>query len=485
MTCTAHAVDVAVIGGGVAGLVAARRAVRDGKRVAVLEAAPSLGGLVGCHDVGGIHLDSGAEAFATRGGHVAALAAEHGLTVVTPDPAPAHVLHEGRLSALPATGVLGIPTDLEAPGLAEVLGPAGLARARQDAQLPMRPADTTTAQPTLAELVTSRMGPAVLEVLVRPIVRGVHSNEPEQLSAEALLPGITGRLHETGSLAAALAVHRAAAPAGSAVAGIDGGVHWLPVALAADIAARGGKVRTDAPVRSLRVERSGGVSGNYPSVPGPADQRVPNDGGSARWHLAGQGWQLRAEQVILACPPHSWGFLRGAALEPLRAVGRSWPGPRPADLVTLVLRAGLLPAHEAAGTLVAEPGQGAKALTYSSSKWHWVARTAGPDRAVVRLSYPPGVLPDHQPSATEALTLRDAARLTGALSPWPADALIDSRRIGLSQPVPATQHQRARLGDALDSLPGLYPAGAWWAGTGLAAVVAHAEYASNPHLPHG
>lgn len=437
-------VDLAVIGGGMAGLVTARTAARTGASVVLLEAGHSAGGLVGTHRVAGVPLDSGAESFATRGGHVAALAEELDLPVVTPRSTPARVLHSGRLYPLPATGVLGIPTDLDAPGLVDLLGPEGLARAWEDLALPVQPA---TAELTLAELVTARMGPAVLDALVRPIVRGVHSAEPEQIAADVLLPGIADRMVAAGSLTAALRQVRAAAPAGSAVAGIDGGVHRLPAALAADAAGRGAEIRTEAPVRTLR--RTAGA-----------------------WQLAGDGWELTARQVVLACPPQSWAFL-GDDLAGIAEAGRSWPAPQTADLLTLVLRAEALPEHEGAGSLVAEPGHGAKALTYSSAKWDWVARAAGSGQVVLRLSYPGGILT----SANLAeLGLRDAARLTGTGPPWPAGALVDLARSTLHPPAPAwaTASAREPVQAAVAALDGMQLTGGWWCGTGLAAVTAHA-----------
>src|SRR5690625_7535133 len=80
-----------------AGLVTAHTAVRAGADVVLLEAGPVVGGLVRAHQVAGIALDAGAESFATRGGHVGALAEELDLPVLTPRPAPARVLHSGRL----------------------------------------------------------------------------------------------------------------------------------------------------------------------------------------------------------------------------------------------------------------------------------------------------------------------------------------------------------------------------------------------------
>jgi oxygen-dependent protoporphyrinogen oxidase len=66
--------DFVVVGGGVGGLVLARRLVLGGASVIVLEASDSLGGTVARVRVGGIEVDAGAESFATRGGTVVALA---------------------------------------------------------------------------------------------------------------------------------------------------------------------------------------------------------------------------------------------------------------------------------------------------------------------------------------------------------------------------------------------------------------------------
>lgn len=70
--------DVVVIGGGVAGLVAARECARIGLRVTLLEAADAVGGAVASHTVGGLTLDSGAESFAVRAGAVADFVASLG-----------------------------------------------------------------------------------------------------------------------------------------------------------------------------------------------------------------------------------------------------------------------------------------------------------------------------------------------------------------------------------------------------------------------
>ena len=92
-----------VVGGGVAGLTAARDLAAAGLRVTLVEASDHFGGAVGAHQVAGLVLDSGAESFATRSTAVPELLDELGLAdrVVTPDPAGSWLyLPEGTILSL-------------------------------------------------------------------------------------------------------------------------------------------------------------------------------------------------------------------------------------------------------------------------------------------------------------------------------------------------------------------------------------------------
>ena len=97
--------DFVVVGGGIGGLVLARRLVLGGCSVVVLEASDHLGGTVARHTVGGIELDAGAESFATRGDTVATLARSLHLDddIVEPNPEGAW-LETGRRPGVPAAG---------------------------------------------------------------------------------------------------------------------------------------------------------------------------------------------------------------------------------------------------------------------------------------------------------------------------------------------------------------------------------------------
>ncbi len=451
MTRLSEHTDLLVVGGGMAGLVAARTAAAGGLQVAVLEAATDCGGMVGAHEVDGLVLDTGAESFATAGGAVADLANQVGLSdqVVSPHPIPALVHHEGGTYSLPAKHVLGVPTDLQAPELDTALGVEGLRQAQQDAYLP--PAAGADER-SLAGFVRARMGQQVLDRLVRPVVRVVHSVEPEDLHTDALVSDLPARVAAAGSLAAALDAVGRRTPGGSATQGLKGGVHGLVSALAADLEGNGVRLVPGTPVRSL-------------------DRRA------GRWRVttrAGETWSAGA--VLLACPPHEWAFLDPSAAPDLVRLAADWPAPSTVDLVTLVLDATQLPRHRRGGVLVTEPGANAKALTYATAKWDWLAQIAGPEREVLRLAYPAG---SHAPAEVGQVLL-DAARLLQIQIPEGALRAHARIRMTLLRPVHASgMAARVRhMRQALASLDDIDAAGAWIAGTGLAAVVPDAEAAA-------
>ncbi|GGC00576.1 protoporphyrinogen oxidase [Cellulomonas carbonis] len=445
---------VVVVGAGVAGLVAARDLAAGGRDVTVLEASPGAGGCVAPLTVDGLRVDAGAESFATRSPAVTDLLTELGLAddVVLPVASGAWLqTHRGAVP-LPRAGMLGIPGSPWAADVRAVVGVAGALRASADRLLPARVGHDAG---SLGRLVRVRQGRRVLDRLVTPVVAGVHAAHPDEADLDAVLPGVRDRLARHGSLGAAVAAMRAAAPAGSAVAGLRGGMHRLVAALVEDLTRRGVDVRSGTAV--TRVERSG-----------------------AAWRLVtADGSPLAADDVVVAVPgPVALGLL--ADVVPAAATLD-----RPADtgvvLVTMALDA---PALDAAprgtGLLVAPgaPGVRAKALTHATAKWPWLAEAAGPGRHVVRLSYGG---PGHArvPADDELFdaALADAAHLLGVplrpgqvldrvRTPWPA---------GLPQVRPGHRERVSAVRDALERERGLHAVGAWLAGTGLVSVVADAR----------
>ncbi|TFD32299.1 protoporphyrinogen oxidase [Cryobacterium cryoconiti] len=482
--------DVIVIGGGVAGLIAARSCARIGLSVTVLEATGVPGGALGSHQVAGLTLDSGAESFAVRRNAVAEFIADLGLTdeVVAPNPAGAWLqlpddrVPNGSVSVpLPKAGVLGIPGSPLADDVRRVIGWSGAWRAYADRLMPVM---TIGREHSLGALVRKRMGRRVLERLVEPVTTGVYSSAADDLEIDVVAPGLNSALTVTGSLSGAVLSLRSAAPAGSNVAGLRGGMSRLVAALVADLRHFDVEIVTDAPVTGLH--RAG--TDDAPTWTVTHAPAARETGGPDEPALEPEP-TLDARFVIIATPgAQALGLM--ADLSPAHAalVDLAWPQPTAIELATIVIDAPELDSHpRGTGVLVAAatPGVTAKALTHVTAKWEWLAEAAGPGCHVIRLSY--GRVGQDSPTARLsddellALSLHDARTILGV--DLDAAAVRGFARTvwgdALSPATVGAPERVKQVREVVAATSGLELTGAWLAGTGLASVIPDAVAAAS------
>ncbi|HKT55899.1 MAG TPA: FAD-dependent oxidoreductase [Microbacterium sp.] len=482
---------VAIVGGGMAGLVAALECAKVGIAVTVFEASGSLGGAVRSAEVAGIRVDVGAESFATRGGTVRTLVEELGLGDAVVTPAAGGAWLAGLAASgtgpdaapLPTGGVLGIPANPWDPAVVRIIGRRAAWRAYLDR---LRPPLTIGIDHSLGHLVRGRMGQVVLDRLVAPVTSGVYSARPDDIDVELAAPGLSAALTRAGSLSGAVAALRAGAEKaaqckapGSAVEGIEGGMSRLVDAVQARLEALQVQIRVATPVHAL--ERTGGKwrvvvpeagdLGESTGIRTPSPDE-PEDDAEIRNDAAGAPGDAAFDAVIVAAPE----AVARQLLAPHADLPASAESAAPVvEIVTLVVDAPELDASPRGTGVLTVPGSHiAKALTHSTAKWEWVRRAAG-GAHVVRVSFgAQGEAP-----ATEGLDDEAAARLAlseaSALLGVELTALRGFHRARFVQSQPASVLGRAEFAAgsraAIRRVEGLGAAGAWLAGTGLAQVV--------------
>jgi oxygen-dependent protoporphyrinogen oxidase len=341
--------EATVVGGGIAGLAAAWELLDRGWQVTVVEADHLLGGKLRREVVAGTSVDVGPDAFITRRPEALALCRELGLEeeLVHPGVTGAWVWARHRLRRLPDGLVAGVPTRLAPLLRSGVLGPLGCLRVAFDLvdRHPTAAADGARGRPaaadragseapppgaegapcdwSVAELVAPRLGRAVVDRLVDPLIGGIHAGPTTAMSATAVVPDLVRAATEGGSMLRALRPPRPRAhgqPAAGRAPGAGaerpplplfasprGGMAALAETLAAALDRRGARLRTGTTCTGLTP---------------PASTR-------GRWEVATDAGQWTCDGVVVAVPsPQAAELLSGvghARLARLLA-GLEWAG---------------------------------------------------------------------------------------------------------------------------------------------------------------
>jgi oxygen-dependent protoporphyrinogen oxidase len=442
-----------VVGGGIAGLAAARELATRGDDVLVLEASPQVGGKLRLAEVAGVTVDVGAEAMLARRPEGVDLAAGLGLDLVHPATTASRIWTRGALRPLPRS-VMGVPTDLDQLAASGVLSDEGLARVRAEVPAPAPDRDVS-----VGDLIGAHLGDEVVDRLVEPLLGGVYAGHARALSARATVPQVLALLDRDPSLVAA-AGRLPAAPDAPVFAGLPGGMGRLPQALARD---GGFAVRTGATVRAARRAASG-----FELTVGPAV--APEVLGCDRLVLATPA--APTSRLLAALAPDAAGELAGVEYAS-------------SAVVTLAFRledvAGVTALEEASGFLVPPvDGRTVKASTFSGTKWGWV-REAGAAAGVVLLRTSIGRHREEaalQRSDEElvAVSLADLRDATG-LAATPVDRHVQRWGGGLPQYAVGHLDRVARIRADVARVPGLAVCGAAYDGLGIPACIASAHRA--------
>lgn len=198
---------VVVIGAGLTGLTAAYRAHRMATTagepidLVVLEANDRVGGAIWTTARDGFTLEGGADSFITNKPWGVELCEELGLSdrLISADVKNrrSFVVRDGKLHPVPEGFVLMAPAKLGPFLTTPILSLPGKLRALFDLFIPRKRDD---ADESLASFVKRRFGREVLDRLVQPLVGGIYTADPIDLSLKATLPQFLGMEKEYGGL---------------------------------------------------------------------------------------------------------------------------------------------------------------------------------------------------------------------------------------------------------------------------------------------
>lgn len=425
----------------------------------VLEASPHLGGKLRVSDLAGVPVDEGAEALLLRRPEAVDLATAVGLGPDLEDAATtsAAVWSRGAMRPLPRRMVMGVPADLRDLAATGLLTRPELARVVLDR---LRPGATIADDVSVGHYVAARMGRAVVDRLVEPLLGGVYAGRAGELSLHATMPQLAPYVVGRSLLAAASASRAASDRArpttstpGAVFGAPRGGVGRLPGALVTSLKQAGVTIRTDVTVRELARTSTG-------------------------WRLVvgstAAPEEVLADAVVVAVPAAPAARLL-AGTESAAAAELAQVPYSSMAVVALAVPRGALPTLPKGSGFLVPPveGRSIKAVTLTSAKWGWYADVA-PDLVLLRASV--GRLGE------EALLQRDDAELVDQVRADLADAIglrgspVASRvtRWGGGLPQYTVGHlgRVERIRADLARHPGLTVAGAAYDGVGIPACIA-------------
>jgi oxygen-dependent protoporphyrinogen oxidase len=196
--------DVIVVGGGIAGLAAAYELNRLGISFLLLEARSRLGGVLFGEHVDDFTIDAGPDSILVQKPEGVALCQELGLgerLIPTKLPRVAFVQRHGRLHALPASSMLGIPTGLGPLLQSSLFSWSGKLRMAMERLVPARRDEVDE---SVGRFMTRRFGSEATTYVAEPLMAGIHAGDVDRLSVTALFPRLRDLEQRHGSVSRGL-----------------------------------------------------------------------------------------------------------------------------------------------------------------------------------------------------------------------------------------------------------------------------------------
>lgn len=206
---------VVVIGAGISGLAAAHRLIelQPGLELQVLEASDRIGGVLQTETVDGYMCERSADNFITNVPWAIDLCRRLDVELLQTNDQhrQAFVVRKGRLQKLPQGFLIMAPTRLWPMATTPILSILGKLRMCLEYFVPKRKEETDE---SLESFAVRRFGRETFERLIQPLVGGIYTADPSQLSLQATMPRFSDMERQYGSLVRAVLRQRKARRSG-------------------------------------------------------------------------------------------------------------------------------------------------------------------------------------------------------------------------------------------------------------------------------
>lgn len=442
---------VAVLGGGITGLSGALALQDAGADVTLFEGGPRFGGSLATVTRDGVIMELGPDSFVRTKPESIQLCERLGVELIGTgeDNARTLIVQKGRLHPIPEGFRLLAPTKWTPFLRSSLISWPGKLRMALDLILPRRPGCSDTDDVSLADFVRRRLGDEALVRLAQPMIAGIFSGDPEELSLRATMPMLLDLEQKHRSLTlgmqaqAKLTKARSAGAAYSLFRTPKDGMQALVDALVQ--ALEPSTLKLDTPVEAL-----------------------VRDGDS--W-LVRAGEDLSFDRVLVALPNRAAAAVLGV-LDP--ALGAEIAGVPLASAATVNLvwnAEGIEHPLDAFGFVVpANEDRFVMAGTFTQRKY---AGRCSPDRVLIRTFVGGALGQDVSANTDEQLvqgSLRDLKDLLG-IDAQPVHTEVARYENRQPQYVMGHLDRVARIEAGIDALPALELAGNYLRGVGVAECV--------------
>jgi protoporphyrinogen/coproporphyrinogen III oxidase len=207
---------VAIVGSGISALASAVALKQKGIDFAVFEKDPAIGGKLLTERIDGLTVEGGPDSFLPEKywtvDLIKRVGLEEQLLCSNDEYKGTYIYSRGRLHRLPEGVMLMVPTMIMPLLRSSLISLPGKLRMGMDLFVP-RSRDGS--DESLAHFVTRRLGKECLDKIAEPLVAGIHTSNPDNMSVRAIFPRFLEMEQKHGSLIKGMAKAMKGSPSGN------------------------------------------------------------------------------------------------------------------------------------------------------------------------------------------------------------------------------------------------------------------------------